>query len=91
MDLEGDRGVLRLDWHSEVSELWRSTTEVVRAELERRELKRRERLRRMLRRDMRPLFLPGGDEPLASVSAVLSSLAELCRRSFGVELFRRTW
>ena len=45
----------------------------------------------MLRRDMRPLFLPGGDEPLASVSAVLSSLAELCRRSFGVELFRRTW
>ena len=126
LDLEGDRGVLGLDWHSERSELWRSTdstTEAVRAELERRELKRRERLRRTLRRDMRPLFRPGGDEPLASlsavlnaslvvellralellrplfhpvsgeplasVSAVLRSLAELCRRSLGVELFRR--
>ena len=123
LDLEGDRGVLGLDWHSERSELWRSTTEAVRAELERRELKRRERLRRTLRRDTRPLFRPGGDEPLASlsavlnaslvvellralevlrplfhpgsgeplasVSAVLRSLAELCRRSLGVELFRR--
>ena len=44
--------------------------------------------RRTLTRDMRPLFLPGGDEPLASLSAMLNASlgAEISELRRGMEL-----